>query len=132
MLYKRVEADEKKGKENIQWIDYNLEILLTYNDKMVHSAIKMTRLSRATKQKDNQKAKVNMTLQATKTRRYPEISTGDKVKIYRKKAIPEKERTSTWSKETYTVERIEKKLGQSYFYLEGLTRGYLRNEILKV
>ena len=26
MLYKRVEA-EKKGKENIQWIDYNLEII---------------------------------------------------------------------------------------------------------
>ena len=40
MLYKRVEAAEKKGKENIQWIDYNLEILLTYNDKMVHSATK--------------------------------------------------------------------------------------------
>ena len=131
MLYKRVEAAEKKGKENIQWIDYNLEILLTYNDKMVHSATKMTP-KQATKQKDNLKAKVNMTLQATKTRRYPEISTGNKVKIYRKNAITEKERTSTWSKETYTVERIEKKLGQSYFYLEGLTRGYLRNEILKV
>ena len=84
MLYKRVEADEKKGKENIQWIDYNLEILLTYNDKMIHSSIKMTP-KQATKQKDNLKAKVNMTLQATKTRRYPEISTGDKVKIYRKK-----------------------------------------------
>ena len=131
MLYKRVEADEKKGKENIQWIDYNLEILLTYNDKMVHSSIKMTP-KQATKQKDNLKAKVNMTLQATKTRKYPEISTGDKVKIYRKKAITEKERSSNWGKETYTVERIEKKLGQSYFYLEGLTRGYLRNEILKV
>ena len=131
MLYKRVEADEKKGKENIQWIDYNLEILLTYNDKMIHSSIKMTP-KQATKQKDNLKAKVNMTLQATKTRRYPEISTGDKVKIYRKKAITEKERSSNWGKETYTVERIEKKLGQSYFYLEGLTRGYLRNEILKV
>ena len=131
MLYKRVEADEKRGKENIQWIGYNLEILLTYNDKMIHSSIKMTP-KQATKQKDNLKAKVNMTLQATKTRKYPEISTGDKVKIYRKKAITEKERSSNWGKETYTVERIEKKLGQSYFYLEGLTRGYLRNEILKV
>ena len=30
MLYKRVEADEKKGKANIQWTDYILEILLTY------------------------------------------------------------------------------------------------------
>ena len=26
MLFKRVEADEKIGKQNIQWIDYNLEI----------------------------------------------------------------------------------------------------------
>ena len=22
MLFKRVEADEKKGKENVQWVDY--------------------------------------------------------------------------------------------------------------
>ena len=113
-MFKRVEADDKKGKENIQWIDYNLEILPTYNDKMVHSATKMTP-EQATKQKDNLEAKVDMTLQATKTRRYPEISTGDKVKIYRKKAITEKERTSTWSKETFTVERIEKKPGQRHF-----------------
>ena len=27
MLYRRVEADEKKGKQNIQWPDYILEIL---------------------------------------------------------------------------------------------------------
>ena len=131
MLYKRVEADEKKGKQNIQWIDYNFEILLTYNDKMVHSAIKMTP-KEAIKQEKNLKAKVNMTIQATRTRKYPEIDKGDRVKIYRKKAITEKERTSQWSKETYTVERIEKKLGQSYFYLNGLSRGYLRNELLKV
>ena len=131
MLYKRVDADEKKGKTNIQWIDYNFEILLTYNDKMVHSAIKMTP-KEAVKKGNTLKAKVNMTLQATRTRKYPEISQGSKVKIYRKKAITEKERTSQWSKETYEVERIEKKLGQSYFYLNGLSRGYLRNELLKV
>ena len=73
-----------------------------------------------------------MTIQATRTRKYPELIQGSKVKIYRKKAITEKERSSNWSKETYTVERNEKKLGQSYFYLNGLSRGYLRNEILKV
>ena len=61
-----------------------------------------------TKQKANLKTKVNMTLQTTKTRKYPEISTGDKVKIYRKKTITEKERSSNWGKETYTVERVEK------------------------
>ena len=41
MLFKRVE-DEKKGKVNIQWVDYILEIMLTYNSKMVHSAHGMT------------------------------------------------------------------------------------------
>ena len=29
MLYRRVEADEKKGKQNIRWPDYILEIFLT-------------------------------------------------------------------------------------------------------
>jgi len=71
-----------------------------------------------------------MTLQATKTRRYPEISTGNEVKIYRKKAIIEKERSSNWGKETYTVDRIGRKLG--LFFLEGSSRGYLRNELLNV
>ena len=131
MLYKRVEADEKKGKQNIQWIDYNFEILLTYNNKMKHSAIKMTP-NEAVKRGNDTTTKINMTIQATRTRKYPEISIGNQVKIYRKKAITEKERTSQWSKETYNVERIEKKLGQSYFYLNGLSRGYLRNELLKV
>ena len=41
MLFKRVEADRKKGKQNIQWIDYNLEILLT---KTASSATKVTPL----------------------------------------------------------------------------------------
>ena len=51
MLFKRVEADEKKGKQNIQWIDYNLEILLTYNHKMVSSTTKFTPLEAKKKKK---------------------------------------------------------------------------------
>ena len=42
LLYRRVEADEKKGKDNIQWTDYIVEILLTYNNKMKHSATGFT------------------------------------------------------------------------------------------
>ena len=85
MLYKRIEADEKRGNENIQWIDYNLEILLTYNDKMVHSSTGLTP-KQGLKKENQLKAKVNMTIQATRTRKYPEISTGDQVRIYRKKS----------------------------------------------
>ena len=131
MLYKRVEADEKKNKKDIQWTDYNFEILLTYNNKMVHSSTGHTP-KEALKEKNYLKAKVKMSMDAVKTRKYPEINVGDKVKIYRKKAITEKERTSNWSKEAYEVEKIQKKLGQNYFYLKNDSRGYLRNELLKI
>ena len=42
MLYKRVEADEYKGKHNIQWPDYMLQILLTYSNHMKHSVTGFT------------------------------------------------------------------------------------------
>ena len=97
MLFKRVEADEKKGKANIQWTDYILEILLTYNNKNVHSTTKFTP-SEAKKPKNEFEVKLNISLQAKKSRVYPEIEVGDSVKIMRKKGISEKERTSHWLK----------------------------------
>ena len=70
MLFKRVEADEKKGKENIQWVDYNLEIMLTYDDKMKHSATGMTP-KQAIKKENEFKAMVNV---ASKARKRKDIS----------------------------------------------------------
>ena len=131
MLYKRVEADERKGKRNIQWNDYIFEILLTYNNKMEHSAIKMTP-KEAMKEKNELKATQNMTQQATRTRKYPNISTGSKVKIYRKRKPGEKERTSVWQPETKEIERIEQKNNSSLFYVKGDSRPYMRFELLKV
>ena len=131
MLFKRVENDEKRQKENIQWIDYITEIMLTYNEKLVHSAIQMTP-KEARQPKNEIKAKLNMSMRARKSRVYPELEVGDEVKIMRKKAITEKERTSHWLKEKYKVKRIEKKLGQTYFYVEGRTAPLLRHELLKV
>ena len=131
MLYKRVEKDEKEAKENIQWTDYNFEILLTYNNKMEHSSIGMTP-AEALKEKNNYKVKMKMATEATRTRKYPEINIGNEVKIYRKKARTEKERSSNWLPTKYKVERIEKQLGQTYSYLEHNTRPFLRFEILKV
>ena len=84
MLCKRIEADEKKGMENIQWIDYNFQILLTYNNHMKHSSIGLTP-SEALTSKNELKAKTKMAIQATRTRKFPEIGNGDQVKIYRKK-----------------------------------------------
>ena len=132
MLFKRVEADEKKGKANIQWTDYIFEMLLTYNNKNVHSTTKFTP-SQAKLPKNEFQVKLKISLQAKRNRTYPEIEVGDSVKIMRKKGIGEKERTSHWLKTIETVKRIDKKLGQNYYYLENDDkRGYLRHELLKV
>ena len=131
MLFKRIEHDQKTGKQNIEWIDYNFEILLTYNTKNVHSATGLTP-SEARKPKNEIKAKLNMTIKATKTRKYPELEVGSQVKVMRKKGISEKEKTSHWNKEIKTVKKIETKLGQKYYFLDNDTVGYLRHELLKV
>ena len=130
MLFKRVENDENKGKQNIQWIDFNLEILLTYNNKNVSSATKMTPIE-AQKKKNEFVVKLNISMQAKRSRVYPEIEVGDDVKVMRKKGISEKEKTSHWVKTPQTVRKIEKKVGQNYYFLGNDTRGYL-HELLKV
>ena len=131
MLYKRLEHDEKKGKENIQWTDYNFEVLLTYNNKMVHSTTGYTP-QEARKKGNELNIALNISMKAKKNRKYPELEVGSKVKILRKKGITEKERTSHWTKQTYKIAKIEKKLGQEYYYIENYDRAFLRHELLKV
>ena len=131
MLFKRVEADIKKGKQNIQWVDYIFQIMVTYNDKMKHSSTQFA--PKEARNKRNEYAvKLNLELGALKNRKYPELNVGDEVKVMRKKAIAEKERSSRYLKETFKVKRIEEKLRQKYYYLEGRARPNLRYELLKV
>ena len=85
MLFQRTEHDQKKGKENIQWIDYNFEFLLTYNTKNnVHSATGLVP-AEARKPKNEIQAKLNMTIKATKTRKHPELEGGSQVTVMRKR-----------------------------------------------
>ena len=60
--------------------------MLTYNDKTVHSAIKMTPYE-ATKPSNAIDVKTNIELQALFTRKYPELELGSGVKIYKKEDI---------------------------------------------
>jgi hypothetical protein len=76
--------------------------------------------------------KLNLTLHKKHTRKYPLIQIGDRVKIYRKKKTGEKERTSTWSENTYEVEKIIQSLGQTCFIVNGLEKHYMRSELLKI
>ena len=131
MLFKRIEADEKKGKENIQWVDYLPQVLLTYNNKNIHSATGL--IPNEARKKDNEfKAKVHVAIKAKKNRIYPELDVGNRVKIMRKKRTGEKEKSSHWLKNEYTVEAIAEKLGQQYYKLSDYPRPLLRHELLKV
>ena len=71
-------------------------------------------------------------MNAKRNRVYPDLGVGDEVKIFRKKKPNEKERVGNFGKNVYTVERIDKKLGQSYYFVGGVDRAYLRFELLKV
>ena len=76
--------------------------------------------------------KLNLELKRRSTRIYPNISEGDAVKIYKKKDKLDKERVSTWSKENYTVERVEESMGQKFYKLEGRPKMVMRSELLLV
>ena len=71
-------------------------------------------------------------MKAKKNRKYPELNVNYEVKIYKKKERFEKERKSVWSENSYTIEKIKTSHDQKFYKLEGLTREYMRRELLKV
>ena len=127
-LYKRI--DDSKDK-NIQWIDLVYEVILTYNNKLIHSSTKFTP-SNARLKKNELDVRLNLLLHKKHSRIYPDLNEGDKVKIYKKKKVGEKERVSYWSDNNYEVETISKSHGQNNFKIIGLTKQFLRNELLKI
>ena len=103
-LYKRI--DHAKDDET-QWVDLVFEILLTYNNKLVHSTTGMTP-DDARKKKNELDVWTNTFINSKQNRKYPNLEKGDKVKILGKKGITEKERSSVWSDNAYEVEDIER------------------------
>ena len=106
MLYKRVEHSKDK---NLQWDSLIYEVLLTYNNKLKHSITKHTPFE-ARKPTNEFNVRINLLLNKQHTRIYPILNEGDKIKIFRKKKIDEKERNSTWSENSYEIEKITKSL----------------------
>ena len=105
--------------------------MLAYNNKGVHSSTGQTP-NEARKKENELKSILNVSMKASKEKIYPELDVGDKVKILRKKAITEKERTSHFLKGEYTVEEISQKLGQKYYKMSDYPRPLIRHELLKV
>ena len=125
MIYKRLENTDKL------WSDLLYQVLLTYNNKMVHNVTKMT--PHDAKLKVNElNVKMNLELKRRLSRVYPDVDVGDSVKTYKKKTVMSKERISRWDNEIHVVEYITESHGQKFYKLSDRERPCLRNEILLV
>lgn len=125
MVYQRVEKTKEK------WYNVIGPVVLIYNNRMVHSSVKMTP-NEARKPANEVNVRLNLQLNRTKLRKYPNVSVGDNVKLYRKKDKLDKERKSLWSPNSYKIENITHVGKEAMFKLEGITKPVLRHEILLV
>ena len=80
--------------------------------------------------------KANLTLEQKHMRKYPPLQDLSKQKIHKKgkgNCSTRKETISKWSDRTFQIEKIQRDITlQRYYILEGLSRHYLRHELLLV
>jgi len=129
----KVEVDKDQGSTDPVWTDVLEGVLLTYNNENKHSAIGMTPLE-ARDPTNAFEARTNLELQRRKFRRYPPVSVGDKVRVYRKRGTFAKEDTGVWDKELTTVLRIDKSpiTGQLLYHVAKATikdKPFVRSEL---
>ena len=128
MIYKRLEAPKNEEK---QWFDLLDQVLVTYNRQRVHSSTQMT--PHEARQNNNQQVvKFNLELKRQHGRKYPEISVGDTVKVYKKKTKLDKERVSHYLPKKFKVVEIQTSLGQKFYKVEGRERTLMRSELLLI
>ena len=125
MINKRIENTEKT------WKDVLFEVLLTYNNKNVHTATGLTP-DQAKLDKYRLQVKMNLELHRISQRRYPTVDVNDKVKLYKKKGRFDKENTSVWLPQTHTIALITESMGQKFYHITGHKKPFLRHEILKI
>jgi hypothetical protein len=61
-----------------------------------------------------------------------QYKTSDHPWIFKKNDKFDKERVPTWSQTKHTIERIDDDNTQDFYYVSGMTRPLMRNEILKI
>ena len=107
-------------------------VVTKYNDD-IHTAIKMTPLQ-ATLLENQWAVKMNIMARAKRNRVYPDLKTGDNVKVIRKpgKYAEFKAGFVNWTEDVYKIESIAYEHGARMHKLEGRERPLLRHELLKV
>ena len=119
-----------KGK----WEDMLTIVVNKYNSTL-HSSTKV-KPNDAHDDKNSPDVAMQLTLNSTNKRLYPNINAGDDVKIYdsgQGKYANRKETKSKWSETTYKVEKVDRDINlNKYYVLENLNRSYNRNELLLI
>jgi len=126
ILYRRVE-----GQDNPIWTDHIKAVMNQYNNKMVHSATGFTP-EQARLAKNRLKIKARLEKNAKRLRTYPNISVGDRVRLYKKKKLMDKSRVSIWTRDLHVVEDIKESEGQKLYKIRGRDRWFIRSDILLV
>ena len=75
---------------------------------------------------------MRMLVNAKRNRKYPTISVDDKLRVYRKKKLMDKERVPVFSKVSHTVEKIIEEDGQTFHKISGYDKPFVRSEILLI
>ena len=109
------------------WEKYIMEVLKTYNAKNEHSATGLTP-SVASKPESEIHVRMNLTLKQKRSRKYPELDVGDRVKLV-VKTPHRKEHIPIFSAQTYPIQNIVSQHGLTLYTVNEKQR--LRSEILK-
>ena len=125
MLYKRLQDIDKT------WIELIEPINNVYNNKMKSSVTNFTP-AEARKPDNYILVRINLELNRNQNRRYPDINVGDKIKIYKKKKLFDKENKSVWLPGNHQVEELISKFGQTFYKVSNFNKLLSRHEILKV
>ena len=126
LIYRQID-----NSQETQWVKVLPKALTIYNYKMKHRITNHTP-NEARYDKNKLDVKLNLEMHAVKKRIYPDINIGDNVRIFRKKDKFDKERKPVWSQTTHKVNRIENNHNQTFYYVDGMARPLMRNEVLKL
>ena len=62
--------------------------------------------------------KTKLELNAKRKRKYPDIAVGDKVGLYKKKGLLDKQRVGVWTKDLHEVEAMKESEGQNSYKIK--------------
>jgi hypothetical protein len=123
------ELDKRIEKEVKLWTEYLPAVLAKYNGSMVHSATGHTPED-AKNEANSFEIKTRLEINASRSRKYPDIRVGDYVRAYRKRKVGEKERHGVWQQGRTRVTAITESHGQKFYKVEGESVPFIRGELL--